>query len=148
MFILLFCLIASGGLAYASDTQSMDVFLNEEQARLKDIKLLNLDLEKASLEFKKKELQSKTAQLAHVPEIPSVSAMDNNREPLKPVVKLIGLTVNGGFKQALIQSNGILYTVKEGEAFADGLSVKSIASDKISIQHTDGKEEQIVFSGV
>ncbi len=150
MLILFLILMMGGQWVYAEDDgAAMETFFNEEQERIKTIKLLNLEVEKASLEFKKQEIQSKMAELNHGASavLAPVSATGQEQGVPKPVFKVMGLTVSGKFKQALIQADGVLYAVSPGGSFGAGHQVKSIDADKVVVQKSDGTQEEIVFNG-
>ncbi len=118
----------------------MDDYMHQEEGRIKAIKLLSLDLEKANIELKQREVQVKMAELnksgAFV--APASSPLDQ----ASVSKRLISLTVSGDFKEAVIEVNGAGVIVREGDAVADG-KVGIINDEGLTLIYPEGKEEQL-----
>ncbi len=127
-----------------SDDAKMEDFIREENDKIKDIKLLNLDLERANLEFKKKEIEQKMAQLNKEEEGATLSGArsisDTSFSSLK--LKLIGIFESALKKKAVLNINGVHFNVIEGEK-VEGFLVGAIKSQSIVIKYNNGEEEEL-----
>jgi hypothetical protein len=123
------------------DFQQMKEFIQQENDRMKEIRILNLDLERADLELRKKEIETKLA------------GMNKNGRVItsgfsaaaKPVLKVTGIFVNGVDRQVLMNVDGVNIQVKEGESVRQGVIIKKITSDTVLLQYADGKNETIAM---
>jgi hypothetical protein len=117
--------------------QEMADFIQQENERLKDIKLLNLDLERASLELKKKEIEQKMAQF-HKEE--NVMSQEDDDGVSRPSIKLLGVFLGGLKKQAVLSINGKQVNCKEGQ-YIEGINIASIDSRLVTVQYADGEKQ-------
>ena len=125
---------------------AMKDFIRQEDERLKDIKLLSLDLEKAGLELKKKEVQGKMAELsgALVQEKGAAPKADDG----EPDIHISGIIINDAVKQAFIGIDGKILCVREGQELAGKMKVTKITGQSVSVQFSDGKTRQLMLPGV
>ena len=125
----------------------MNDFVNEEDEKLKEIKLLDLDLQRADLELKRKEIEQKINQLDKVESFPLMKEHDQNAESvvILPSIKLLSIFISDLNKKAVISVNGVNSTVIEGQHI-DSFLVKAIDSRKIVLQFSDGQIKELFFS--
>ena len=117
------------------DFQSMKEFMQQENERLKDIKILDLDLQRADLELKKREIEIKLA------------ALNKDQNPVffgpelstGPAFKVVGIFLNGKTRQALMKVGGANRQVHEGEKLNSDASVKTITADAVILQFSNGE---------
>jgi hypothetical protein len=126
------------------DLSQVDDFINKENNKLKDIKLLNLDLERAGLELKRKEIEQKISQLNKTEGTVPLSFQETSVDvkPSRPLVKLVGIFESAMKKQAMLSINGQRRNVKEGQDI-EGIVIKAIQSQAITIQYQDGQVQDI-----
>jgi TolA-binding protein len=122
--------------------QEMDEYMRKEDERIKDIRLLSLDLEKAGLELKQKEVQVKMVELSKGSKSAGVDAGPSSLNPSMFIKRLMALTVTENFKEAMIEINGAVAVVHEGDGIADG-KVFVIDAQGVNIIYPDGKEERL-----
>lgn len=115
-------------------------FMRQEDERLKTIKILNLDVERADLELKKRQIELK---LADLNKNTSVAISSNPINPSKPVFRLAGIFVQEDTRQALMNVNGVNMQVGEGKPLAEGVMLKRIDTDTAVLKYPDGKEETL-----
>ncbi|MBF0490607.1 MAG: hypothetical protein HQL15_08355 [Candidatus Omnitrophica bacterium] len=124
------------------DFQEMDDFIKQENERLKDIKLLNLDLERANLELKRREIEQKMVQLNKADGAVSLEGEgDSDTQSNRPVIKLLGTFASASLKQAVLNVNGTSVHVKEGTDM-DSFVVGSISPQAVIIQYEDGESQE------
>lgn len=116
--------------------EQMKEFMRQEDERIKTIKILNLDLERANLELKKGEVAVKIAAIG-----PSSSLSTGTSKPASP--KLCGIFAQDNNKEALINVSGVYIQAGEGEALRDGVLVKKIGPEAVLLEYPDGKKETI-----
>ncbi len=126
------------------DFEAMNDFIHEENERAKDIKLLSLDLEKAGLILKKKEIEQKI-ELLRRPQNGDLLKTDEDQES-KSVskFKLISVFVSSSVKKAILNINGVNYDFKEGQQIGD-ITVASIEPEKVVIKLSNGLTQDIYF---
>ena len=117
----------------------MKEFLRQENERLKTIKILNLDLERANLEFKKKEIEIKLADLNKGGGTSNPAA--NSGQP--SALSVEGIFVNGTSQWAFMNVNGTRVQVKPGQTMRDGTVIKEINTDAVIVQYSDARKEII-----
>lgn len=125
------------------DFEQMHDFIQQENERLKNIKLLNLDVEWANLKLKEKEIEQKIGQLdkalgSMAPSTAGVGMRD------KPVMKLLGVFESDAFKKAVVAIDGLRINVQEGE-HVNGMLVKSITPQTVVLQWEDGQTQELRF---
>ena len=125
--------------------QQMKDFMREENERFKAIKILNLDLERADLELKQKEIQVKMAQLNKESGALINSNGSMSVKPAKPLLKISGIFLTDEGKEALINVNGANQNAREGEQIASGIAVKKITSTAVTVQYADGQIQEFKF---
>ncbi len=123
----------------ADDFKEMDDFINQENERLKEIKLLNLDLEKANLELKRRDIEQKIVQLDKVEGSAIYEKHENRKDKL---IKLAGIFESKTYKQAILNISGVHINVQEGQNI-DGILVKAIKSKAITIEYPDGQIQEL-----
>ena len=133
--------------SHNQDFEDMNDFIHTENEKLKDIRLLNLDLEKYNLEFKKKEIEQKMAQLNKLenPMIPSNQENIAGSKMVKPVLKLKSIFENEAKKQAMLSINGININVKQGEKVS-GVTIKIISPQLVAVEYEDGDTQELHLS--
>jgi type IV pilus biogenesis protein PilP len=126
------------------DFKQMDDFIKNENEKLKGIKLLNLDLEMANLELKRREIEQKITQLNKSWGSLPIGKQEyinedksDNQEP-----KVAAVFQSNAKKQATLDFNGRHINVQEGQEVR-GLMVKAINSKGITIQYQDGKIKEL-----
>ncbi len=132
-------------LAWADDQgyDAMKDFIRQEDDRLKDIKLLSLDLEKADLELKKKEIQTKMAGL-------SGTVTQDKSAPASgglPDVRVSGIVIKEGIGRAFISVEGKIFYVREGQDIGDKMKITKIADQAVFIQYPDGRTRPLELYG-
>jgi|GEM_PF-6200593 len=129
------------------ESQQIDDFIQKENEKLKDIKLLNLDLERSSLELKKREIEQKITQINKSEDPLPISNHENATEVklIKPTLKLLGIFESMGKKQALLNINGTNMNVKEGQNI-NGMIVKSINQQGVVMEYEDESSLQLNLS--
>lgn len=120
--------------------EQMKEFLRQENERIKAIKILNLDLERADLELKKRQIEIKLANLNKHTVVPAGPA---SAVFLKPAFKLRGIFTSAETRQALINANGVTIQAIEGQTVGEGVTVKQITNDAAVLEYTDGKQETL-----
>ncbi len=122
-----------------ADLEEMHDFMRQENERLKVIKMLNLDVERADLELKKREIEVKIVELnkgqGSAAVLPAVATGS--------VLKVAGIFMNGEMREALMDLDGVHVSVHEGQKLNNGIVIKKISADEVLIQHEDGQEEGI-----
>lgn len=128
-----------------SDLQRMKEFVKEENERLKAIKILNLDLEQASLELKKREIEVKLAGLSSSPNTQSSLSRLSDENGAHPMIKVVGIMLSGDVRSAKLDIGGVISSVSEGKTIKNGVIIKKIFEDGVVIAYLDGREETINF---
>ena len=121
--------------------EQMKDFMQQEDERLKAIKILNLDLERANLELKKKEVESKLAVLNqdHVFLPEALKLPSSSLQPM--VFKVNGVFLTEKIRLAMININGTSTQVAEGQLMREGVLVKRINPEAVTLEYPDGKQE-------
>ncbi len=123
----------------------MDAYIREEEGRIKDIKLLSLDLEKANIQLKRKEIESKMAELNKT-NAPTLVTMPQSLPSGGVLLKrLTALTVSGDFKEATININGVSMMAHEGDAVGEA-KVATINAQGVDIIYPNGKKEKLTLN--
>lgn len=144
--LVIFMLVAVMPLAWGQDDQGYDTmkdFIRQEDDRLKDIKLLSLDLEKADLEFKKKEIQTKMAGLS------GAVAQDKGASTSGdlPDIRVSGIIIKEGVGHAFISVEGRIFYVHEGKDIGDKMKIIKITDRSVSVQYPDGRTRLLELYG-
>ncbi len=126
------------------DFQQMNDFIQQENEKLKSIKLLNLDLERADLELKKKEIEQKITKLNKSEGGLSASSQESTTDlkTTRPVVKLVSIFESKTMKQAMLSIDGVNVNVKEGQQM-DGVVIKSIDPQAVMVKYEDGQTQEL-----
>lgn len=129
----------------ADQYEHMRQFIREENEKIKDIKLLNLDLERASLTLKKKEIESKLAKLSKTQDVymNPMSAASNTRSSYS----LAGVFMTEKYKEALMNVGGALVHVREGQAVDEHVKIKQIKQDSVTLERADGTVLAVKLEG-
>jgi hypothetical protein len=151
--LVVFMLAAAVPLAWGQDDQGYDAmkdFIRQEDDRLKDIKLLSLDLEKADLEFKKKEIQTKMAGLggtvAQDKGAPASGPAIGGAGDL-PDVRVSGIVIKEGVGHAFISVEGRIFYVREGQDIGGKMKITKITDQAVFIQYPDGRTRSLEWAG-
>ena len=144
--LVVFVLAAAVPLAWGQDDQGYDAmkdFIRQEDDRLKDIKLLSLDLEKADLEFKKKEIQAKMAGLS--------GTVTQDKGALTPGgltdIRVSGIVIKEGVGHAFISVEGRIFYVREGQDIGGKMKITKITDQAVFIQYPDGRTRSLEWAG-
>ena len=144
--LVVFMLAAAVPLAWGQDDQGYDAmkdFIRQEDDRLKDIKLLSLDLEKADLEFKKKEIQAKMAGLS--------GTVTQDKGALTPGgltdIRVSGIVIKEGVGHAFISVEGRIFYVREGQDIGGKMKITKITDQAVFIQYPDGRTRSLEWAG-
>jgi hypothetical protein len=129
----------------SSDLKVVEDFISQEDERVKDIKLMTLDVEKADLQLIQKEISMKLAQLGKTEGLMPQALLEKGQQP-PPRIKINSLVISQGFKEALISLEGVGYTAREGDTLAGSLTIKSIGINNIQVRYLDGKDETIFIN--
>ena len=143
--LVVFVLGAVMPLAWADDQgyDAMKDFIRQEDDRLKDIKLLSLDLEKADLEFKKKEIQAKMAGLSGtVAQDKGIPASGD-----LPDIRGSGIVIKEGVGHAFISVEGKIFYVREGQDIGGKMKITKITDQAVFIQYPDGRTRSLEWAG-
>lgn len=120
--------------------ERMREFMRQEEERIKQIKMLNLDLERANLELKKRQVDAQLAELGPKQGTTALPAADL---PKAPIIKLNGIVMAQDMQRAWITVDGTQSFFKEGQAIGTGLTLRKIAPDSVVVEHADGNKETI-----
>ena len=127
--------------SWAEDSYAaMKSFIQQEDERLKDIKLLSLDLEKKQIQAKMAELGGAVAQDKGIR-----SSAETVDKPLD--IRVSGIVINDTVKQAFISIDGKTFSVREGREITDKIKVVKITGQSVSIQYADGQTRQLGLPG-
>ena len=129
------------------DFLQMNDFIHKEDDKIKDIKLLNLDLEKSTLELKKREIEQKIAQLQRREVsfvLPSKDDRDDAKE-VKPFIKLRSIFESQFKKQAVLNIDGTDINVTEGQKIK-GVVIRGINQKVVVVEYGDGATEELSLS--
>ena len=127
--------------SWAEDSYAdMKSFIQQEDERLKDIKLLSLDLEK-------KQIQAKMAELSGTAAQDKAAGVLGKVTDGPPDIHVSGVIINDAVKQAFINMDGKMFPVREGQEIGDKMKVIKITSQFVSIQYADGKTHKLGLSG-
>jgi hypothetical protein len=120
--------------------EDMRQFMGQEDERIKAIKILDLDLQRADLELKKRQIEVKLADLNK-----SNAALSPLTASgfLKPAFKLSGIFMSGSHREALIDVQGANIQAEEGKMIQDGVIVAKINTDSALLKYADGKQETL-----
>lgn len=121
-------------------------FIAEENAQLRKIKLLDLDVAKAQLQLKQKEIQVKLAALNPVENVTHHSNLTTHD------IEAFGVIVRGviyidSHYQAILQLNNNIVTVKSGDLINGGYKVVDIKSNQVVLNDAQGLEKIILVGG-
>ena len=127
------------------DFEQMQEFMRQANERLKSIKILNLDLERADLELKKREIEEKIIGLNKDQNTAPIG-LDSSTGLVKPMsFKVVGIFLNGNARQAIVSIDGRFIQVQEGQSIRQGVLVNKINADSVIFGYPDGKQETINF---
>lgn len=125
----------------SSTLREVDDFARQEEEKIKSIKLLSLDLEKAGIELKQREIQVKISELNKTG--PLVVALSSTQASVPR--RLIALTLTDDFKEAVMDVGGSSIIVHEGDSIADA-KVESINAQGVIIRNADGTQESLILN--
>jgi hypothetical protein len=124
---------------------AMREFMNLENERLREIKLLDLDVTRANLRLKQREAETKLVQLNQEYAIPSSKISSN--DPLVSPMVLKGVMKVGKEYQAIARVKDKIINVKEGDELDIGLKVLRIENDKVVYKGTNDEEMVLSLGG-
>lgn len=131
---------------FSEEFDQMQAFVKEENVRFKQIKLLSLDLEKAGLELKKKEVQKKIEDLERVKVLADGPVMTNEGVTPGPMVVLTGIVRTETYKKASLSVNGRSFLLMESESVL-GVTLKEIRDSSVMIVYANGQEKEVALNG-
>ncbi len=123
-----------------SDRQDVDDFIDQENKRMREIKLLNLDLQRADLRSRIKKLDQEdnfTSMLNEKKE------QDTENFP----IKLQGIVRIGNERLGLLLDHSVRVSAKAGQMLRGDVTVVRIDDDKAVLRTKDGKEKVILIGG-
>ncbi len=122
------------------DYDQMKEFMRQENERMKAIKILSLDLERADLELRKRQIEVKLSELnKNNPAFTAGMSADFSQ----PVLRLSGIFIGGDSREALVNVKGINIQVSEGKPIEKDIVLKKIGTDHVLLEHTGGKQEAL-----
>ena len=127
--------------------QQMSDFIEEEDEKLKELKLLNLDLQKSDLLLKKKEIDQKINQLGRNENLSvfKEGRVESEVQEIVPSVKLVSIFLSDSSKKAILNINGVNIAVSEGQQF-DSFVTESIDAQKVLLEFEDGQSKELYIS--
>ncbi len=139
LFLMSYAVPAAAGDLALVDTQEaggleqLQDFMRKEDEKLKAIKMLDLDLTRADLELRKREIEVKLAGFNASPDAPASG------------IKVRGVMVNGDMHGVWMEVNGQDVHAAQGEYVSGGILLKSVKSNEVVLEHPDGKQEVLGF---
>jgi hypothetical protein len=118
----------------------MKAFMKEQDVRLKAIKLLNLDVARADLELKRREIESKLAGLNQS----SSTSMQMSMKDSDTSIHVASILISPKKREALLQTGGLRSRVQEGSKINDK-TVSKIEADAVTFKDINGNTETIKF---
>lgn len=121
-------------------------FIEEENAQLRKIKLLDLDVTRAQLQLKQKEIQVKLAALN------PVSDRTQHLHETPQAVEALGIIAQGVIYidhqyQAIVQVNNNVVTVTSGDLLPGGFTVMDINAKQVVLKDAQDVETIILIGG-
>ncbi len=123
--------------------KQMEDFVNQESDQIKSIRMLTLDLERVSLELKKREVEIKLSQLSGKASAPLTQQDSENGKAAKPRIRFLGAFIHGQVKEAMISIDGVDCVVVDGQDMVEGFHIKAINTETVRVSFLDGHEETI-----
>lgn len=123
-----------------SDRSDVDDFIDQENKRMREIKLLNLDLQRADLRSRIKKLDQED----------NVSSMlkEKKEQDLENFpIKLQGIVRIGDEHVGLLLDHTVRVSAKAGQILRDDVTVVRIDDDKAVFRTKDGKERVVLIGG-
>lgn len=127
-----------------SNMELEDPFIEDEAKKIREIKLLSLDVQKTDLELKRQQMLVKMQKINNQTESHIVHEQGNMQKMINVVVKSI--LIAGTKKLAVMGVNNKYFTVSEQQHFSEGLVIKAIEADKVQVQYLDGRVEDIYYT--
>ena len=115
-------------------------FIEQEDDRLREIRLLSLDLQRA-------DLRSKLSKLDQEINVGVTTPVKNGYDPGVSLIKFKGIMDLGSGSQALALVNDRNVTVMVGDAIGEGYVVVRIDEDRLVLKDKAGKERIIELGG-
>lgn len=118
------------------EQEDQDVFIKTEEQIIRDLKLLNLEVEKTKLQLKKQQMLTKLNKLTDVVEIKEPNAVTSG-------VCVTSVLLSTQNKVAMLTINGEHERVIEKQKLMDNSIVKEIKADGVLLEDADGKSNFI-----
>jgi hypothetical protein len=118
----------------------MKAFMKEQDVRLKAIKLLNLDVARADLELKRREIESKLANLNQGPS----SSMQMSMKESDLSIQVASILISPKKREAVLQTGGLRTRVEEGSKINDK-TVSKIEAAAVTLEDAKGNTETLKF---
>ncbi len=125
----------------------MKSFMNQENAKEKEIRLLNLDLERINLQLKRQKLLTEIQGSSRGEETSLLTAVDIPNESVKDT-HIVYLVYSSDFKEVILNMNGTVHRLRENDQASFGVTIKNILEDGVVVQAKDGMETKIPFLGI
>ncbi len=129
--------------AAITDYAKTQEFMAQTNDRLKAIRILNLDIERADLELKREEIEAKRNILRMGRDAQTVRTIDPDSQENPVSVKLAGIFYGKDVRRAMVSVNGDMRDVQEGRIIFGNVKVKAIEADAIILEGSDGTQERI-----
>ena len=136
------------------ELEKMKVYRELIQNKQKDLEVVKLDFEKASLILKKKEAEKEIYQIDKV--IPGIAKEDGSVgsgsfQDVKEQgvdssdIKIQLLVISDNLKEGQISMKGVLYSFREGDSLPLKLTVEKIETSGVTLRQADGAVLKLNF---
>lgn len=115
--------------------EEMKSFIRLEHERMRALKILNLDLERANLELKKREIELKLSDLNKGMVTPAMG-LSSGHETSELV--LAGVFINKSKKAALFKLDGRMVHVPQGSLINEQMTLKEVKENSVVLEQADG----------
>ena len=139
---------------FDKELEKMKTYRELIQNKQKELEVVNLDFEKASLILKKKEAEKEIYQIGNV--IPGSAEEDGSIgngsfQDVKDVsidssdIKIQLLVISDNLKEGQISIKGVLYSFREGDSLPLKLTVEKIETSGVTLRQADGAVLKLNF---
>ena len=132
MFLIFLLVLLSGCRPlYAQEVvMNMDMFIDEEDKRIQEIRLLDLDVQKADLQLKQQEIARKMANSVGEDFTVPHPAGSN---PAHASMRVISVVVADDYQEAVLKINEQHITCHQGDFIGDGWKVEAITREGVKL---------------